>query len=116
MKIHLLIALHASVLLHEAAASALDLYSALGLLLDVFHVLTSLADDLCPEIETRDRLEFDRDALFRPFAATERIAFDIWFRLATSTLKAALVDQVWEFLLHELVDLLYGLLEAFFGR
>ena len=94
MQIHLLIALHASFLLHESTASALDLHSALGLLLDVLDVLTALANNLSPQIETRNRLELDGNAFFRPFAATERIALDIRLRLATSTLKAALVDQV----------------------
>ena len=68
MQIHWLITLHASIVLDEAGATALDLDSAAGLILNVLHELTSLAHNLRSKVETRDWLEVNRETLFGPFA------------------------------------------------
>jgi len=48
MQVHGLIRLLAGAVLHETAATTFDLYSASGLLLDMFDVSTTLANDLSP--------------------------------------------------------------------
>jgi hypothetical protein len=69
MQIHLLITLHLGVMLFETASSALDLNSAASLLLNVFHVRSASSHNLGAQVESRNRLEVDRDALFGPLAA-----------------------------------------------
>jgi len=68
VQIHRLITLHASIVLDEAGATALDLNPATGLVLNVLHELTSLANNLRSKVETRDWLEVNRETLFGPFA------------------------------------------------
>jgi hypothetical protein len=68
VKIHVLIALLTSPVFHESRATALDLDTASGLLLDVLHIRTSMANNLSAEVKARKRFEIDRDLLFRPFA------------------------------------------------
>lgn len=100
-------------MLHEPTPASLDLHPTLRLLLDILDITAPLPDDLRAEVEAGDGLEVDWDTLFRPFATPERIALNrLWFSATESTL----VDQVGEFLLHELVDLLHGFVETVFAR
>lgn len=112
MQIHLLIALPAGIVLHEATSSALDLHATPCLLLDVLYVTSTRTHNLRTQVEARDGLEVDWDALFRPLTTAERVTLNLFWLSAT---EATLVDQVGQFLLHELVDLLDGFLEAVFG-
>lgn len=68
MQVHGLIALLARLRLHEARAATLDLDLAACLLLDVLDIVTTTANNLCTQVEAANRLETDRDLLFRPFA------------------------------------------------
>jgi len=68
VQIHWLITLHASVVLDEAGTTTLNLNSTTGLVLNVLHVLTTLANNLSSKVKTRDWFEVNREALFRPFA------------------------------------------------
>jgi hypothetical protein len=68
MQIHRFITFLSSMVLSETRTSAFDLYLAMGLLLNVFHIGATLADHLCAKIETRNRLQVNWDALFRPFS------------------------------------------------
>lgn len=67
MEVHRLVALLASVMLDKAGATTLDLDAATSLLLDVFNIGTTVADNLGAEVETRNGLEVDGDLLFGPF-------------------------------------------------
>lgn len=68
VKIHWLVALSVGTVLREARVAALDLNPASSLLLDVFDISTSMTNYLRSQIESRDRLEVNWDALFGPFA------------------------------------------------
>jgi hypothetical protein len=114
MEIHLLVALHLGVVLLETASSSLDLNSAARLLLDVFYVGPTSSDNLSAQVKSRNGLEVDRDALFGPLAASQVVAFDLRRILSRAT-ETAFVDQVGQFLLHHLFNLLDSLLEAFLG-
>ena len=114
MQIHLLITLHLGIVLLETASSALDLNSAARLLLNVLHIGSTSSDNLGAQVESGNRLEIDRDALFGPLAASEMIALDLGLGLSWAT-ETAFVNQVGQFLLHHLFDLLDSLLEAFLG-
>ena len=91
MQIHLLITLPACIVIHEATATTLDLHTTARFLLDVLDVAPARTNNLSTQIEARDWLEVDGNALFRPLAATERIALDL--RLLSTT-EAALVDEI----------------------
>ena len=114
MQIHLLIALHLGVVFLETASSSLDLNPAARLLLDVFYVGPTSSDNLSAQVESRNGLEVDRDALFGPLAASKVVALDLRGVLSRAT-ETAFVDQVGQFLLHHLFNLLHSLLEAFLG-
>lgn len=68
MEMHRLVALLVSLAFQEPGALALDLNSTPSLILDVFHVRATLADDLSAEIESADRFEVDGDLFFKPLA------------------------------------------------
>ena len=68
MKIHGLIALSVCTVLHKAGVAAFDLNTTAGFLLNMLDVSTTVTYYLCPEVETRDRLEINGNALFWPFA------------------------------------------------
>lgn len=112
MQVHLLIALHLSVVLFESTATSLDLDSATRLLLDVLDVRSTSSNDLGAQVETRDRLEIDRDALLRPLATSQVIALDLGLFLSRAT-EATFVDQIREFLLHHLFNFLDSCLQTF---
>jgi len=115
MQVHLLIALHTSIVLLEAAASALDLHPAARLLLNMLDIGALSTYNIGAEVEAGYRFEVDRDALFGPLPATEVVALDsrlLGLALAT---EAPFVDEVREFLRHEFLDLLDGAFEAFLG-
>lgn len=114
MQVHLLIALHLGIMFFEAAASALDLNSAAGFLLDVLDVRSASSDNLGAQVESRNGLEIDGNALFGPLAASQMVAFDLWL-LFSRAAEAALVDQIGQLLLHHFFDLLDSLFEAFLG-
>ena len=112
MQVHLLIALHLSVVLLESTATSLDLDSATRLLLDVLDVRSTSSNNLGAQVETRDRLEIDRDALLRPLATSQVIALDLGLFLSRAT-EATFVDQIREFLLHHLFNFLDSCLQTF---
>ena len=112
VQVHLLIALHLSVVLLESTATSLDLDSATRLLLDVLDVRSTSSNDLGAQVETRDRLEIDRDALLRPLATSQVIALDLGLFLSRAT-EATFVDQIREFLLHHLFNFLDSCLQTF---
>lgn len=101
-------------MLKEATASALDLHTTPSLLLNVLHIGSALANNLSAKVEPWNGFEIDRDALFRPLAPTERVTLELrlFFRLVAAP-EATLVDEVGQLLLHKLVDLLNGFVEAF---
>ena len=113
MQIHLLITLAAGVVLHEATSTTLDLHSTSRLLLDVLHVAASVANHLGAKIEAGNGFEIDWYALLWPFPAAKCIAFG--FGSVFAAAESAFVDEVGELLLHELIDLLHGFLEAILG-
>ena len=114
VQVHLLIAFHLSVVFLESTATSLDLDTATRLLLNVLDVRSTSSNDLGAQVETRDRLEIDRDALLRPLATSQVIALDLGLFLSRAT-EATFVDQIREFLLHHLFDLLNSLFKAFLG-
>ena len=114
MQIHLLITLHLGIVLLETASSALDLNSATRLLLNVLHIGSTSSDDLGAQVESRNGLEVDRDALFGPLATSQVVALDLR-RILSRAAETAFVDQVGQLLLHHLFNLLDSLFEAFFG-
>lgn len=130
MQEHGFVTFPASARFDESRTAALDLNTAASLLLDVLHVGAALADNLSTQVESRNRLEVDRNPLIRPFAlykvstvtfpsqicsrksyATKLIALYLLLRLPPT--EPSLVDQVGEFLLHQIVDDLYSLLKTF---
>lgn len=68
MQIHGLVTFLASARLRETRATALYLDLATGFLLDMFDVSTTLADNLCSQVEPGNRFKANGDFLFRPFA------------------------------------------------
>lgn len=114
MKVHLLITLNPSIVLHETTAAALDLHTTACLGLNMLDIAATRTDDFRAEVETRNRLEVDRDALIWPLATTEGVPLWLLTRLILTTTESTLVDQLGELLLHELIDLLNGFLEAIF--
>lgn len=126
MQIHILITLSARALLQEAGATTLDLDAAPGLLLNVLDIGTAMANNLRSEVKARNWLEINGNLLFGPFALYphqhERLArmLNISYSaklislhlLWLSSTKSSLVNEVGEFLLHKLLDLLYSQLKA----
>ena len=113
MKVHWLITFFVCAEFHKAGVAAFDLDTASSFLLDVFNVRTSMTHHLGSKIEAWNGFEIDRNSFFRPFSPSKFISLD-WVRLSSS--KASLVNQVWQFLLHKLIDLFNRLLEAYFRR
>lgn len=68
VQIHVLLSLTACCVLDVARSSTFNLHTASCLLLNVFHIRASMADDLCAKVETRDRLKVDGNLLLGPFA------------------------------------------------
>jgi len=67
MEVERFVAFLPSTVFHEAGATAFDLDSAAGFLLDVFDILPAVADDAGAEVEAGYGLETDDDFLFGPF-------------------------------------------------
>ena len=126
MKIHRFIALFVCTMLHKARVAAFDLDTAASFLLNVLDVSTTVTHHLCSEIEARDWLEINGNALFRPFAlqlvslsgylwrgaySSKLITLNlIWL----STPETPLIHKIWQFLLHKLIDLLNRFLKTVF--
>lgn len=68
MQEHRIVAFALRAVFDETGATALDLDTAAGLLLDVLHIRTTLTNDLGAQIKPGNRLKIDWDALVRPFA------------------------------------------------
>lgn len=132
MQEHWLLAFSAGTGFHEAGASTFDLNLASSSLLNMLYICTALSDNLGTKVKARNWLKVHWNPLLGPFTlrivsillstvdytpaisyTTVFITFHL-FRL-TST-ESALIDQVGEFLLHELVDQIHGLFQAFFVR
>lgn len=127
MEIHLFIALSICAVLHETRVAAFNLYTAASFLLDMLDVSTTVTYHLCPEVEARDWLKINGDALFGPFAlqvvswprhswiwaySSEFITLNlIWL----STSEPSLIHKVWQLLPHKLIDLFDRLLQTVFG-
>jgi len=129
VQIHVLVTLATRAMLHESRATSLDLHAATRFLLDMLDIRTSVANNLSSKIETWNWFEVNWDLLLWPFAlqylsaiipsnahhtySTKLIALNcFWF----SPSEASLIDEVRQFLLHELLDLLDSLLETGFAR
>ena len=130
MQEHFLVALPVGRSFQVAGTLALDLYAAAGFLLNVFNIGSAMANDLCTKVEARNRFKADGDLLFGPFP--------LWFvsnlykrrdlgkvysaklvklhLLPVPTTEPPLVDQRWELLLHELLNLGNSLLKTGLGR
>lgn len=67
VQIHGFITLTVGAGLPESRAATLDLHAASSLVLDVLDIGTALANNLRAQIETRNRLKVDGNALFWPF-------------------------------------------------
>ena len=114
MEVHLLIALHLGIMFLEAASPALDLDSAARLLLNVLDVRSLRSDNLGTQVESRNGLEVDGNALFGPLATSQMVALN-WWLLFPRTAETAFVDQIGQFLFHHFFDLLDSLFETFLG-
>lgn len=66
-------------------------------------------DNLRPQVETRDRLKTDWDALLGPFGALAFWIFGFWFSFAA--FEAALINKLGKLLLNQLIDLGDGSLQ-----
>jgi hypothetical protein len=122
---HGLVVLLVGVRVLELGAAALDLHAASRFVLDVLDVGAARTDDLGAQVEARDRLEVDGDLLLGPLAllrlagsegaSTYPSKFVALKLVRIAAAEAPLVDEVGEVLLHHLLDLGNGLLEAFFA-
>lgn len=112
VQIHLLVALAVSRSLKVARSTALDLHSAVRLLLDVLHVGTTVSHDLRTQVEARNRLKIDGDLGVGPLSSAKLISLDLFL---VSASESSFVYKVRELLLHELFDLVNSLLEAGLG-
>lgn len=131
MQEHGLIAFALSAVFDEAGATALDLNTTTGALLDVLHIGTALADDLGPQVESGDRFKIDGNAFLWPFALRDVSRLNLVFRfrqiiaysteliplylLGFSAPESPLVNEIRQLLLHEVVNYLDGLVEALLG-
>jgi len=131
MEEHVLVALTARCVFQVTGAAALDLHTTSGLLLDVLDVGTAMPYYLCSEVEAGDGVYVDRNLLLGPLALrhvngetnrhrarrstypTEFVPLDL---LLVAASEPTLVDELGELLLHELVDLGHGLVEALLAR
>lgn len=68
MQIHGLVTFFAGADFRETRTTTLNLDLAAGLLLDMFHVSTALTDNLCSQVESRNRFKVNWNALLGPFA------------------------------------------------
>ena len=126
MEIHRLIALSVCAMLHKARVAAFDLDTASSFLLDMLDVSTTVTNHLCPEVEARDWLEIDGYTLFRPFTLqVVSLSGCLWIRAYSSELitlnliwlstsKTSLIHEIWQLLLHKLIDLLHRFLKTVF--
>ena len=116
-------------MLHKSRTTALDLDAAARFLLDMLDIGAPVTYDLGSQVEAWNRFEVDGNLLLWPFAlhtwlavipiklaytySAELITLNsIWF----SSSEASLVNEVWQFLLHKLLNLFDGLLEANLAR
>lgn len=115
MEIHLLIALGVGVVLDETAPTSLDLNAASRLLLDMLDVAATRTDNLSAQIESRNGLQINWNALVWPLAAATLVTLVLRLLRGLTATEAALIDEVRQLRVHELVDLLDGFLETFLG-
>jgi hypothetical protein len=116
-------------MLHKARTATLDLNTASSLLLNMFHVCTSMTDDLRTKVKPWKRLKINRNLLLGPLAlficqqapadssdnahSTKLISLNL---LGFTATESTFINQVGEFLLHKFLDLLDGLFEAALAR
>lgn len=112
VQIHLLVALAVSRSLKVARSTALNLHSAVRLLLDVLHVGTTVSHDLRTQVEARNRLKIDGDLGVGPLSSAKLISLHLFLVTAS---ESSFVYKVRKLLLHELFDLVNSLLEAGLG-
>jgi hypothetical protein len=67
MKIHILITLTTSAMLHKSRATALDLDTTSSLVLNMFHIGSSMTHNLSTKVETRKWFKINEDLLLGPF-------------------------------------------------
>lgn len=68
MEVHWLVVLLASARIIEPRSTALDLYTAFSLSLNMFDISAAMSDHLRSEVETWYGLQVDRDFLVWPFS------------------------------------------------
>jgi hypothetical protein len=72
MKIHILVTLTTSAMLHESRATALDLHTTSSLLLNMLHIGSSMTHNLSTKVETRNWFKVNRDLFLGPFTLFSR--------------------------------------------
>lgn len=116
MEVHVLFAFTARGGFDVSGPAALDLNTAPSFRLDMLDVCATVSNNLSAQVETWDRLERDCYLLLGPFASAKLVTLDRRLLGVVAALKAALIDKLGEFLLHQLLDLGYCLVQAFLGR
>lgn len=135
VKEHVLINFLIGGCLEVTRSSSFDLDSASRLLLDILHIRPTMADNLCAQVEAGSRVDANGYLFFRPFPLRAEsksankattlgnlshpsifVALDLLLLLLIAPAKAALIDQLREFLLHELPDFGNSSLETFLRR
>jgi hypothetical protein len=126
MKKHWLVILLTGSRILKLGATALDLHSASSYILDVFDIGTAGAHNLSSEVKAWNGFQVYWNFLFRPFSLNATSAslkhdscqlypskFIALKLLRFSTAKPTLIHKVREVLLHQFLDLGYGLLKSF---
>lgn len=132
MEVHVLFAFTARGGFDVSGPAALDLNTASSFRLDMLDVCATVSNNLSAQVETGDRLERDCYLLLGPFAlymvsrffhnkfdstySAKLVTLDRRLLGVVAALKAALIDKLGEFLLHQLLDLGHCLVQAFLGR
>lgn len=68
VKIHILVTLTTSAMLHEARTTSLDLNTTSSFLLDVLYISSAMTNNLSTKVESWNRFEVNGNPLLGPFA------------------------------------------------
>lgn len=74
MKVHVFLSLAAGRVLNITRTATFDLHTTAGFLLNMLDIRSAMTHNLCTKVESRNRLEIDRDFLFGPFALYASLA------------------------------------------
>ena len=91
VQIHGLVAFPVRAVLHKAGIAPFDLDAASSFLLDMLYVSSTVAHDLCSQVEALDWLKVDRNTFFGPFTTSKFVSLDL---LRFSTSESSLIDEV----------------------